>query len=180
LPKPIEALQRPMALSVESVRQEMLRGLLIPRDIVNEALRTTASKLKAKETKFFAHKGIVTDSKEVEDHTTQLAAADQIYSLSGLYARERAPVHQTPETAIEVDLKTGVMRIVVGGQMPINTAPPEGLGTDTGPSFLSEPSAREGEVEASPRIVEMVRVEKPKKVPVPAALYKIILDEIVD
>src|SRR3990172_8764773 len=80
---------KPLALSVERVRHEMLRGILVPREMVNEALAVTAAKLRAKETKFFSFKGRVIDTVQVEDHGTQLAAADQILSLAGLYARER-------------------------------------------------------------------------------------------
>lgn len=157
-----------MALSVERVRSEMLRGLLIPRDIVNEALKVTYNKLKATETKFFSNKGVVRDMKVVEDHATQLAAADQIYSLSGLYARERVPVQQTPGVALEVDPLTGVIRIVIG------TSLQSALPTVEMPT-LSEPSAVE--VEGIERPVELVRR---RKVPIPDSVWKIISDEVVD
>lgn len=114
---------RPLALSVEKVRHEMLRGLLIPRELVNEALRTVANKLRAKETKFFAFKGVVRDVREVDDHGTQLTAADQIFSLSGLYARERENPLAPPQVVLEVDSRTGVVRMVVGG-LPGLEAPP--------------------------------------------------------
>lgn len=104
----------PMALSVDKVRHEMLRGILIPRELVNTALQATARALSAKKTHFFAHRGVVRDVRETEDHQTQLSATDQIYSLAGLYSREREERIGPPQTAIEVDSKTGVVRIVVG------------------------------------------------------------------
>ena len=105
----------PMALSVEKIRHEMLRGLLVPREMVNEALLKTYKQLNAKETRFFAFKGRVTETAEVDDHATQAAACDKIFSLAGLYAREREARDSTPGVALEVDPTTGVVRIIVGG-----------------------------------------------------------------
>jgi len=120
----------PMALSVEKVRHEMLRGILVPRELVNEALKTTASKLHARETKFFSFRGRVTDKRDVDDHAVQLQAADQIFSLAGLYSRERESLRSTPGVALEVDPSTGVIRIVVGvvetqGALPVGPSPAE-------------------------------------------------------
>ncbi len=165
----------PMALSVEKVRQEMLRGLILPRDIVNEALKTTAGKLKAKETKFFAHKGVVVSQKEVDDHTTQLAAADQIFSLAGLYARERMAAPQAPSVILEVDSKTGVIRLVVGSGGQALTAPLEGLVSN--PSLV-EASPAEAFIGAPAEVVALA--VRPRKIPLPASFYRIILDEIVE
>lgn len=109
---------RPMALSVERVRHEMLRGILVPREMVNAALQTTYAKLQAKETKFFSYKGHVTQKAEVDDHGTQLAAADQIFSLAGLYAREREERAGTPGVALEIDPVSGVIRLIVGSAGP--------------------------------------------------------------
>ena len=121
----------PMALSVEKVRHEMLRGILVPRELVNEALKTTASKLHARETKFFSFRGRVTDKRDIDDHAVQLQAADQIFSLAGLYSRERESLRSTPGVALEVDPSTGVIRIVVGvvetqGALPVGPFPPVG------------------------------------------------------
>ncbi len=164
---------RPLSLSVELVRQEMMRGILIPRDLVNKALKKTADKLDAMETKFFAHKGVVVSERVVEDHTTQLAAADQIYSLSGLYARERMATLGPPTVALEVDSRTGVIRLVVGSDRQAFAAPPE----ESSPSLV-EASAAEAFVEASAEVVALA--VRPRKIPLPASFYRIILDEIVE
>jgi hypothetical protein len=105
---------RPMALSVEKIRHEMLRGILVPREMVNAALLKTFTQLEAKETKFFSFKGHVTETAEVDDNATQAAAADKIFSLAGLYAREREDRVSTPGVAMEIDPVTGVVRIIVG------------------------------------------------------------------
>jgi len=81
-----------------------------------------AQKLRAKETKFFSFKGRVLDQVEVENHAIQLQAADQIFSLAGLYAREREDQNSTPGVALEVDPTTGVVRIIVGSPISLNEA----------------------------------------------------------
>src|SRR5258706_3737734 len=101
-------------MNVEAVRHEMLRGILIPRDIVNHAIRKTVAKLDARETKHFAFKGRVIETREVEAHGIQLDAADKIFSLAGLYAREREARDATPSVSLEVDPHTGVIRLSVG------------------------------------------------------------------
>lgn len=158
-----------MALSVERVRSEMLRGLLIPRDIVNEALKVTYNKLKATETKFFSNKGVVRDMKVVEDHATQLAAADQIYSLSGLYARERVPVQQTPGVALEVDPLTGVIRIVIGTSLQ-SALPTVEMPTLSEPSAVGETTKETFPLPAE----EVVTTHRRRKIPIPDAVWKII------
>ncbi len=116
----------------------MLRGILVPREMVNEALVTTYRKLQAHETKFFSFKGRVTEERRVEDHATQLAAADQIFSLAGLYSREREQGPSTPGVALEVDPVTGVVRIIVGS--PISAALEESIQTIELPPSLPSPA----------------------------------------
>jgi hypothetical protein len=111
---------RPMALSVEKVRHEMLRGLLIPREMVNKAIQRTYEQLDANETKFFSYKGEVTETRVVEDTAARGAAADKIFSLAGLYVRDNESKNSTPGVAMEVDPRTGVMRIIVGDVSPTN------------------------------------------------------------
>ena len=169
-----------MALSVEKVRHEMLRGILIPRDMVNDALRTTYAKLQAKETKFFSYKGLVTQKKEVDDHGTQLAAADQIFSLAGLYAREREDRPSTPGVALEIDPVSGVIRLIVGQPAPLELSATGVLGDmkELPPSGLSE---AEGFVEVPP---SDGHVRPPSlKAPTPAVsptTWKYLEEEIVD
>ncbi len=107
--------EHPLALSVESIRRRLLTGVAIPQEIVNEALATTKKHLRAKRTQYFTHRGRVVEQREVEDHDTQLRAADQVYSIAGVYAREKDNRPAVPSFAMEVDAKTGVVRIIVGG-----------------------------------------------------------------
>ena len=44
---------------------------------------------KAKKTKFFAEKGVITDQVEVDDNSTQLKAVDMGFKYKGLYAAEK-------------------------------------------------------------------------------------------
>jgi|SRR5438552_14357391 len=106
---------RTVAFDVDSMRRSMLERLALPDDLVQHAIERTRSKLDAKVTKYFTHRGEVTDQRDVEDHATQLQAADQIYSLAGLYARERDGHPSTPQVALEIDPVTGVMRLIIGG-----------------------------------------------------------------
>ena len=166
---------RPLALNVERVRHEMLRGIRVPPELVNEALKVTASKLKAKESKFFSFKGSVVDTVQVEDHSTQLAAADQIFSLAGLYARERADVASTPGVALEVDPRTGVVRIIVGGPAAL----------DEGESRLQELPPSEPSPAEAPVVVHAHRRElsgSGPRVAVPPSkkVWSILSDEVVD
>lgn len=115
---------QPLALSVEQVRHEMLRGILIPRDIVNHAIRRTVEKLDAKETKFFSFRGKVVEKHEVEDHGVQLQAADTIFSLAGLYARDGEKRVAAPSFELSVDISTGIIRLSTGspatsGELPM-------------------------------------------------------------
>src|SRR3990167_5339937 len=140
---------RPMALSVEKVRHEMLRGLLIPREMVNKALLRTYEQLDAKETKFFSLRGKVTQRVDVIDHTTVAAAADKIFSLAGLYAREREERGGTPGVALEIDPVTGIVRIIVGSPEPLELSS-NGVMSDLQELPLSKPSEAEGSVEVLP------------------------------
>jgi len=168
---------KPLALSVERVRHEMLRGILVPREMVNEALAVTAAKLRAKETKFFSFKGRVIDTVQVEDHGTQLAAADQIFSLAGLYARERGDTPATPGVALEVDPRTGVVRIIVGG--PPALAEGEERLQELPPS---EPSPAEAPVvvHAHDEAVESQGKLRGGSTSPSSKVWKILTDEIVE
>jgi len=163
-----------MALSVEKIRHEMLRGILVPREMVNEALVTTYGKLRAKETKFFSHKGVVTMTRDVDDHSTQLAAADQIFSLAGLYARERESKNSTPGVALEVDPRTGVMRILVGDSMPALA------GYDPQIVELSSVEASPAEALVVNHAHDEQPVGSPRRRTVSPEVWKILSDEVVD
>jgi hypothetical protein len=105
-----------VTISVEEFRRALLKRPEIPQDLLTQALNVTQKKLNAKRTHFFTHKGIVHGAQEVDDHDTQLKAANQIYSLAGVYAREHDPGPGVPLVALEYDSARGVMRLVIGQQ----------------------------------------------------------------
>ena len=102
------------AFSVDAMRKRMMERVAVPEEMLNDAIKKTHAKLQARTTKFFTFQGQVIERVDVEDHAVQLQAADQIYSLSGLYARERDSRPAAPTVAVEVDAKTGVVRLLVG------------------------------------------------------------------
>ncbi len=110
------------AFNVDIMRQRMMERVALPADMVQRAMEITRAKLEAKTTKFFSHRGEVIDQVDVEDHATQLHAAEQVYSLAGLYARERDARPVTPTVVMEVDTVTGVIRMVVGAQAQMENA----------------------------------------------------------
>jgi len=166
-----------MALSVEKVRHEMLRGILIPREMVNKALVKTYEQLEAKETKFFSFKGHVVEKREVEDHATQAAAADKIFSLAGLYARERESRNATPGVALEVDPHTGVVRILVGDTMPALAEAPMTIDLPPSEALPAEVPVVNHAHDAEPAAAD---ASKPRRVAVSPAVWNILSDEIVE
>ena len=171
------ALDSPLALSVEKVRHEMLRGLLIPREMVNKALLRTYEQLDAKETKFFSHQGHVIQQKDVIDHSTVAAAADKIFSLAGLYAREREERNSTPGVALEIDPISGVIRIIVGSPTPPELSATGVLDLkELPPSELSEAEEFVGSL--SPDDSTRPTFVPPKAAAPPA--WKYLTEEIVD
>lgn len=103
------------AFNVERVRADLLSRVRVPDDLLQAAINTARAKLDAKETKFFTYRGEVIQREEVEAHSTQLAAADQIFSIAGVYARERERI-ETPAVALEIDPVTGAVRLLIGSQ----------------------------------------------------------------
>ena len=102
------------AFNVERVRAQMLEGVRVPPELFQKAIDKIHSKLDAKVTKFFPFQGQVVSQVEVEDHQTQLAAAEKVMGIAGVYARERDAAPPQPQVALEVDSKTGVVRLIVG------------------------------------------------------------------
>src|SRR6266850_3591411 len=111
------------SMSVEAIRERLFKGVEIAPEMLNEALKVTRKKLSAKVTKFGYYKGEVVSRVNVEDHSTQLAAADQIYSIAGVYSRERDKVDRMPTIALEINPITGVMKVIVG--VPQASLPPK-------------------------------------------------------
>ena len=112
-----------MASSVEGIRAEMLRGIRVPKKIVNAALQKTYDQLDATVVKHVTYQGHVVSTVETPAHEVQAAASDRIFSLAGLYAREKDAGTATPRVAVEVDPGTGVIRLVVGSG-PARALPP--------------------------------------------------------
>jgi len=106
------------------MRQELLRGVRVPHELVNDAFRTLARQINAKTTKYFADKGIVTDERELDDNDAQLRASDQIIAIAGLYAPRSNAQSPSQGFALEIDPTTGVIRLVVGS--PASIPVPEG------------------------------------------------------
>jgi len=153
----------------------MLRGILIPRELVNEALKTTAAALHGQETKFFAYRGRVMQQVDVPNYGVQLTAADQIYSLAGLYSREREAFVGMPTVALEVDPHTGVVRLIVNSQVELSSQAehPNTLA----PELPTEASAAEALVEAPALPTVTPRGARSR---VPDEVWKLVLDEEAD
>jgi len=77
-----------------------------------------APKLEAKETKFFAHKGKVVSTRQVDDHSTQMRAIENMLEMHGAYAPK------DPKEAAQF----GVKVIVVDIPRPRYTLPDIGPG----------------------------------------------------
>lgn len=120
---PSKYTERPTAFNVESIRRRLFNDLAVPQDLLDEALRTTKKHLKATKKEFFTNRGKVVDEKIVEDVDAQLKAADQVYKIGGVYARERDSRPSAPAFAMEVDARTGIVRIIVGGDTHVDMAP---------------------------------------------------------
>lgn len=102
-----------LAFNAKRAREAMLAQIAIPEDIVNAALRRTRALVDAKKTRFFTHQGEIINKVDVEDHEAQLRATDQIYSIAGLYVRDRDVQPPPVSYAVEVDPRSGVVRMVL-------------------------------------------------------------------
>jgi hypothetical protein len=56
--------------------------------VLTEVFEKLREKLEAKETKFFQYRGIVLETREVEDHWIQLRAAVEICKMLGLFSKD--------------------------------------------------------------------------------------------
>lgn len=158
----------PLAFNVELVRQKMLEGIIIPREMVNDSLAELHAQVKATRTFYFQKNGTVTDKREIADNGARLQAIDQTLSLAGLFKPDdrRSSGAQIPNFAIEVTPQ-GVIRIAVGSPSmnelnPAFTQPSLGIPSDREPTVIPAPASRRVEIE------DMVN------------RYNTILDEIVD
>lgn len=164
------------------MRQKMFERVALPPDLLQKALRKLDMKLEAKETKFFSFQGQVVEKVEVEAHGAQLEAADKILKIANVYGRESDTKQVTPGVALEVDPRTGILRLVIGGanapdeesRLPQDNA----IGTDTSspleasPEQLSLPAfepnghliSGEDNHEAEPQVIKVKRGKLPVEV----------------
>jgi hypothetical protein len=56
--------------------------------VLTEVFEKLREKLEAKKTKFFQYRGIVLETREVEDHRIQLRAAVEILKMLGLFSKD--------------------------------------------------------------------------------------------
>jgi hypothetical protein len=98
----------------ELIRQEILKDIRIPPELLNKALKKIESKLEARVTKFFTFQGSVIEKVTVEDHGVQQKAIDQVLEISGIKVKERDQKPTAPQIAFQV-LPDGTVQVVVGG-----------------------------------------------------------------
>lgn len=80
---------------------ELLEGLGFPIEVV---LKKVAGKMEAKETKFFAHQGIVLDTREVDAHGVQLEAAQTLGRWCGLDGKAQSDDAGDGEPSVRIAL----------------------------------------------------------------------------
>lgn len=169
----------PIVTDVEAVRRGLLEGIRIPAELVNRALNVVADKLDAKETKFFSFKGRVVTERQVDAHGIQLQATDQILSLAGLYARERIEAPEAPRIAMEIDSRTGVMRIIVGQTVPLAPSLSKVIEAAPVAELLAEVEATTESTPAAPAVVAHDATRR-RPMPIPDSVMRIIHDEVVE
>ena len=159
----------PLAFNIVKIREAMLSGIIVPREIVNKAFRRLDEQLDAKTTKHFSFRGKVVDTKEIVDNGARLQAIDQTISLAGLYRpddRRAGPGNSTPNFAIEIT-PNGVIRIATGSAS-MSQLPEREPGSAM---LIEQPVA----IPSSPERQRLVS-EKDKTI----ERFNTILDEIVD
>jgi hypothetical protein len=174
------------AFNVERARATMLANVTIPPDILDRAIDKIYQKLEAKKTLFFTHRGEVVEKVDVEDTNAQLVAADKIFDIAGVKARERDAPAAIPQVALEMDSKTGVVRLVIGSA-PIMETRPAIVNGDTsilqlppaGEAVTLEDSARESVLAGAPTQQEedTPQVVKVKRGNLPIDVYKALFGE---
>jgi len=102
--------------SPELIRQEILKDVRIPPELLNKALKKIEAKLDAKVTKFFTFQGSVIEKATVEDHGVQQKAIDQVLEISGIKVKERDQKPTAPQIAFQV-LPDGTVQVIVGSSM---------------------------------------------------------------
>ena len=100
-------------------RTAMLEAAGVVPDDLKRTVRRHRKLLNAKTTKFFADKGVVVDSRTVDDNDAQARAVELFYDVLGVKApRASAAPHQLG-VAIEIDPVSGVVRVIAGAPGPL-------------------------------------------------------------
>jgi hypothetical protein len=97
---------------------------VVPADLVR-TVRRHRKLLNAKTTRFFAHDGVVTDAREVNDNDAQARAVELFYDVFGVKAPRAQAAASSLGVAIEIDPASGVIRVVAGSkttQQPMESA----------------------------------------------------------
>ena len=76
--------------------------------LLSTAVSTLESKLTAKETKFFQHQGEVQETREIEAHGIQLAAARELVDLVGQIAALEAKKNEGAKTKGPINVQVNV------------------------------------------------------------------------
>ena len=168
--------------NVERVRAAMLADVALPKDFLQRGIDTVYRKLEAKKTNFFSFQGQVIEKVDIEDHATQLAAADKILAMSGLYVKERDVASAAPTIALEMDPRTGIVRLVVGTALenaeevaPLLQLPADNVAPQEPSVDALEAGAREVEEPAEQH--QEPQVVKVKQGNLPAEVFKALFGD---
>lgn len=137
-----------LAFTPQSIRDSIRRGVVVPAEMLNKALRKLDDNLEAKETKFFSFQGSVIDTRSVDALSIQQQAAELIVKMAELVATQQAKP-QEPRVEVVIDAKTGTMRIVIGDASQPELAPPQAspLALETKPEEEEVPIEEDDEIE---------------------------------
>jgi hypothetical protein len=84
------------------------RVLDLSVDDVEEIIKLLAKQMNATKTMYFRHRGVITDSRTVPDHATQLRALHELAKLHGLY-----PTRGSSENRSSDDSERSDVRLVI-------------------------------------------------------------------
>lgn len=99
--------------SPDSIRAAIRGRAAVPAQMLENALMTIHKNMSAKEVKFFSHQGMVVEQREVEALAIQNRAAELVFQMSELLAKQETK-NRPIKTTLTVDPKTGVMTLVIG------------------------------------------------------------------
>lgn len=170
---------RSVIMSPAAIRNRIMADVRVPADLLELAFQTTRNKLTAKKTLVFAEKGLIKDKLDVEDNAAQLTAADQVYSMAGVYTRDKDVKQTTPGFAMRIDPATGVIEVVIGHNATEEIAPAAPLEVLDAGRDIEETRAVVSSAMAPPASMDRPAPAPPRKIPYRKGMY-IIHDEVVD